>query len=735
MTGTTEPPHDAPLAWRTDRAVAVSPDDTEVWLFGGAGPVRLAGSRAGALARAVDGRRGLTALVAQACAAGMTETDADRIARRWVAAGHLQEAPSPGAAPAGVCIVDRSTDDNGALLAPALELAGVEVRAVAQPGDVTVVVVDDLLDAPAAVADVPRPALAVQLRGDRPLVSPLLGRTAACPDCLASRLAARRRADLVAAHRTGRAVPPPSPVRHRRAVPLAAGVIAATVTSIAGHADQAGPWTVVAIEPDSAAVTHHRLVPLAGCPECDPGGPSVNAEHLTAPPPSTGRVRRAEAVDAGSGGGYRVIDPDETWRRHADLVSDVVGVVPYVRPTGPPELRAFSSGPNAAAADDLVLMRSRLRSASGGKGLTLAGARTGALAEALERDSLRARGNEPVRHARMGDLEGAIHPNALQLFSERQVRRAALLQAWDIDDPGTHGHHRVPLPFDTEAEHDWTAVADIRTGEVRWVLSSLVWLGHPGVGTGYPSGSSNGAAAGNTLEEALLQGLLERVERDSVALWWHPRCHRPAIDLAAWDDPRIEAALAPQRALGSDVWVLDLTSDLGVPAAVAVARGVAPLPDVPLLGFGAHLDPVLAVVRALTELAQMQAPLTLLSSGAPLELPGPAEQAWFAEVTPESEPWLAPHGTVPPTDSPQYDSVAAALDDLVDRLTSRNLEVLWADCTRPDIGLPVVRTWVPGLRHFWNRYAPGRLYDVPPALGWIDGGYVEDDLNPRAMIL
>ena len=220
-----------------------------------------------------------------------------------------------------------------------------------------------------------------------------------------------------------------------------------------------------------------------------------------------------------------------------------------------------------------------------------------------------------------------------------------------------------------------------------------------------------------------------------MALWWYPRCRRPAIDLAAWDDPRIEAALAPQRALGTDVWVLDLTTDLGVPAAAAVAVGLPLAPRTPLLGYGAHLDPVLAVVRALTELAQMQAPVAALSPGTALEFPGPAESAWFAEVTASSEPWLAPAGRIAPARSPRYATLAEAIEDLSGRLFRRGLEVLWADCTRPDLGLPVVRTWAPGLRHFWNRFAPGRLYDVPPAIGWCPPGYGEDDLNPREMIL
>ena len=47
------------------------------------------------------------------------------------------------------------------------------------------------------------------------------------------------------------------------------------------------------------------------------------------------------------------------------------------------------------------------------------------------------------------------------------------------------------------------------------------------------------------------------------------------------------------------------------------------------------------------------------------------------------------------------------------------MEMLVLDQTREEIGLPVVKVIVPGLRHFWARFAPGRLYDVPARLGWV----------------
>ena len=62
------------------------------------------------------------------------------------------------------------------------------------------------------------------------------------------------------------------------------------------------------------------------------------------------------------------------------------------------------------------------------------------------------------------------------------------------------------------------------------------------------------------------------------------------------------------------------------------------------------------------------------------------------------------------------------------------MELLVLDQTRPDIGMPVVRVVVPGLRHFWQRFAPGRLYDVPVEMGRRDRPLAEDELNPVPVI-
>jgi ribosomal protein S12 methylthiotransferase accessory factor len=87
------------------------------------------------------------------------------------------------------------------------------------------------------------------------------------------------------------------------------------------------------------------------------------------------------------------------------------------------------------------------------------------------------------------------------------------------------------------------------------------------------------------------------------------------------------------------------------------------------------------------------------------------------------------------------DYPSAATDDIakdvaicVARLAEVGIEVLVLDQSRPECELRVVRVTAPGLRHWWRRLAPGRLYDVPPAIGWIEAPRTEEQLNPLDLV-
>ena len=103
------------------------------------------------------------------------------------------------------------------------------------------------------------------------------------------------------------------------------------------------------------------------------------------------------------------------------------------------------------------------------------------------------------------------------------------------------------------------------------------------------------------------------MERDSVAIWWYNRLKRPGIDLASCGDTD-HARIHDYDTIGRDVWALDLTTDLGITSVVALSRDRDGDAERILMGLGCHLDPRIAVQRALAEMNQMLGVPTPISS-------------------------------------------------------------------------------------------------------------------------
>ena len=116
---------------------------------------------------------------------------------------------------------------------------------------------------------------------------------------------------------------------------------------------------------------------------------------------------------------------------------------------------------------------------------------------------------------------------------------------------------------------------------------------------------SSGCAAGPDTAAASLAALLELIERDAAALWWdggHPPRPVPLeASLAAADAIATLRAGNPGRA----TWLLDITSDLGVPVLLAASCDAASGKGV-CLGFSARLNAAAAARAAVLEMAQME---------------------------------------------------------------------------------------------------------------------------------
>jgi bacteriocin biosynthesis cyclodehydratase domain-containing protein len=615
------------------------------------------------------------------------------------------------------------------------DVRSVADRAALSGADLTVVLTDDYLDARLA-------PLAAQLRADgrawlpaRPhgatlWIGPFFDDPAgACLCCLTDQLSVQRLATLQLRRDMGSPVLPPratlAPLER-----LAGSTLALEITKWLGGHRSAGQRAIWTLDSVSLATRHHVVRRRPQCPTC--GDPDLMRRRSARPV-----VLSTRATHAGCPNRDRARDPEATYAQYEHLIGPVTGVLPDVLADSraPDAFAVMRSGGNhAVRTGDMDAIRSGLRAENGGKGATLAQARTSALCEALERHSASFAGDEAIRWARVQDVGAeAVHPEALQLWSADQYRHR---DNWN----STHGaFQQVPPPLDDGEVLAWTPAWSLSHQAPRLLPTGLVYLGAPAP-VAHPAlrADSNGCAAGTSVEDAVLHGLLEVIERDAVALWWYNRLAVPEMPLHR-ADPWTRKVLQAHADHDREVWALDLTSDFGVPVVAAVSRRHTS-PEEIIFGFGAHLDPRLATVRALAELNQLMPPLLTQRSGPPAagERGDVDAERWWAQGSIAEDPYVSPDpaaARIPPRTSGPSGDLSQDVQTVVQLLAGQGLETIVADLTRPDIGLPVARVVVPGLRGFWARHAPGRLYDLPVELGRRVSPLREDEMNPIPMFL
>jgi bacteriocin biosynthesis cyclodehydratase domain-containing protein len=553
-----------------------------------------------------------------------------------------------------------------------------------------------------------------------------------CWACLAHRLRGHRRVQRFLQDHTGRTEP----------YPTAHAALPATLTAVAGLlATQLETWVnppdaadehpleraVISLDPRALTSTRHPLTARPQCPRC--GDPGMVARRQLQP--ITIEPKPAALRD----GGRRSEDPHTTFERLEHHISPITGIVSRMVRSSPPDSEVahsyYTDHNFVHMTSNLEFLRVSLRSYSGGKGRSEIQAKTGALCESIERYSSVFQGDEAMHVASYAQLrergEPVVHPNDMMLYSEMQL---AERERWNATG---ELFSWVPQPFDEHAQIPWTPAWSLdEEGEAskRWVASSLCFYDAV---SPMMRADSNGSAAGSNLEEAIVQGFMELVERDAVALWWYNRLRLPRVDLASFDQPYFERVVAEAADNGRELWVLELPTDIAVPCFVAVSRRVDQSAEEIIFGLGAHLDASLAVSRAITEHNQFL-PHVSTSPGGPA--PTSVAARWYLEAKIATEPYLAPSEDLPVRrrdDFPRYDAgldLRAEIERCVRLVRERGLDLLVQDHTRPDTSLSVAKVIVPGLRHFWARFAPGRLYQVPVELGLLARPTPERELNP-----
>ena len=304
-----------------------------------------------------------------------------------------------------------------------------------------------------------------------------------------------------------------------------------------------------------------------------------------------------------------------------------------------------------------------------GKGATPTEARVSAMMEGLERYSAEIRDRQ-LRIDRFSRLSGALDPRDLIL----------------------------PVDADPDAMIPWTAGWDIMNDEEILVPANAVFHPLPAEYKRLFRTNTSGLASGNVIEEAIFHGLAEVIERDAWALVEATKKTGPLISDV--EDEQAKGLLDRFAAAEVDVYLRDITSDIGVATCAAAADDVR-LRDPTLLttGMGTHTSAGVAVLRALTEVAQSR--LT--------QIHGAREDTTTADFRRQigydrtkrlNRHWFEGSEKKAFSDIESFESDDFLLDIkyMLKKLEEAGLDrVIVVDLTREEIGLPVVRVIVPGL--------------------------------------
>ncbi|ANV99701.1 hypothetical protein LMTR13_05440 [Bradyrhizobium icense] len=336
-----------------------------------------------------------------------------------------------------------------------------------------------------------------------------------------------------------------------------------------------------------------------------------------------------------------------------------------------------------------------------GVGLTLQEAFQGCIGEGVEYLSQLQTGTDLLLKPGVDEWAGKLGPNALELVAALSERR-----------------------MQPERALSWCRATRLTDGgEV--LLPADICLRRPSAqrDCAPPYPLSIGSAAGPSRDAAALHGLLELIERDAASLWWRggqlprsiPLQHRAGFVAEELLQKLRHGASAERR-----TWLLDITTDIGVPCVAAVSCRV----DGSGFAFGlaARLALEAAVRSAIMEMCQLELADAVvatkrsergesaLNAQDRIHLQRAAidaGQCRLLQPVAEYAAHLPLHAT----------EASAIFRLIVQRLEKLGIETFCLDLTRERFAVQVVRVIAPGLQLEPSEIVTTRLQDAVTRTG------------------
>ena len=316
----------------------------------------------------------------------------------------------------------------------------------------------------------------------------------------------------------------------------------------------------------------------------------------------------------------------------------------------------------------------------GGKGISKDHAKASAMMEGFERYSAEKQESDDTIFAtpnEIGEKGEYIEPKSLNLP-----------QKFEKADLG-------------DTKFEWNLAHDIITGNDYYFLSNAVFhpYNHDSDVESLFKSNTNGLASGNVLEEAILHGIFEVIERDAWSIFEMTHKNYSQINIDSIESDLINEIIDKFESQGIKIKLMDFTADINIPTIAASADDTVTR-DAGLLtlGIGTHLDPEVAILRALTEVAQSRA--TQINGAREDTVRADfAREAGYERMKRINKYYFRQEEeqiNLSDIENKSTTSIDEDIDIVKEELIANDIKhVLYTNLTRPEVDVSVVRVIIP----------------------------------------
>jgi ribosomal protein S12 methylthiotransferase accessory factor len=164
----------------------------------------------------------------------------------------------------------------------------------------------------------------------------------------------------------------------------------------------------------------------------------------------------------------------------------------------------------------------------------------------------------------------------------------------------TNSYNILSKP-NAKQKYYWTKCYDLINNKSIYVPSSFIFLQFNinSKDEILNTPNSTATAGGQTLEEAIINAVLEGLERDAIMITWLNQLPRSKINLNTIDSKDISIRIKAIQKLGTEIFLFDISTDFNIPIILCIIRS----DEYPyyIVSAAAKLNPINAISRALDE--------------------------------------------------------------------------------------------------------------------------------------